>query len=340
MADLRFVEAGRDRADQIRELLEVSHPGNPKAEPGVVEWQYYSNPFGPTHTMIALDGDRIVGHLTSYSLPITMGTESVTAATRVDAATHAAYRRRGIYTALMTALGEACRADGAAFLLTTPNPHSAGPARAIGFTEIAEPRLFVLPVKGDWIRRMTGLPSIVARATTAWMSRSLPTEGARPVAAVPEGIDGLATRLWGDDLVGVRPDHQWWQWRFAEHPGDPYEFYETRKDGALEGALVLRRVIRRDQPALQIVDALALSPEAARSLVGCALADAPESGAVIAVGAGGGPFVRFLSRVGLRRVPRRIRGRRGLLGMVPLAVGAERVAPFTWAVSGGVFDFT
>ena len=338
MADLRVVEGGPEHSDEIRSLLRLCFPENPKAVPGVIEWQYWSNPFGRTTTVLAYDGGRLVAHQTAYTLPLTIRGAPARGRIKADAATHPDHRRSGVYRRLMRVIDDLGRADGIDLFVVNPNTESRGPARSYGFVDAAEPRLLALPLDAGWVRSATGLPTVAARAVSKLFGRQLPREEARRVDGVPAGVDELATRLWDGGLAGVRPDSRWWQWRFADHPLHPYRFYSTGESGAIRAALVGRLVDRRGATSFHVMDMLADAPAGARAVLGAALADAPEAGAVTAVATAHGPQIRALRWAGLRRVPRAIRGRRTRFFVLPVSLTLDRLRGIDWVVTDGMLD--
>jgi len=340
MADLAIVEVGPERADEIRELLRVCFDNNPKAEPGIMEWQYWSNPFGRSHTVVALDGTRLVAHHAAYPVPLRLDDHYVTGALQVDTATHPDYRGRGLYGRLSRELYDRCRADGIALMLGNPNAAAYGPLSRVGWRAVDEPRLHVRVTDAAWLARVSGTPAAVARTLTRALFPRRLTGGATAVERVPDGLDELAERAWSRGLAGVRIGTEYWNWRYSDRVDSPYRFFEFRSGGLLEAVTVVRLGTERGETALRVLDLVAVSRRSAQAVLDAAIAATPEAGGVAALATANGPHSRALHWAGFVRVPRRVRAHRSHFGVLP--VGDLPVDPLslTWTLTAGAFDYT
>ena len=52
-----------DDAEAVAALIGEVFPANPKADPAVLRWQYWDNPFGAPSSWVVEDAGRLVGPL-------------------------------------------------------------------------------------------------------------------------------------------------------------------------------------------------------------------------------------------------------------------------------------
>ena len=339
LAGLRFAELAKGQEDQLREFFAVVFGDSPKLAPGVIEWQYWTNPFGEVRPKIALDGDRIVAFSFAWPLPISLGDRRAKAGLFIDTSTHPDYQRRGIYFEMKRRVAAMLRELGWEFLFSNPR-HKRAEARRPGphWIPLPGPRLFVRPIHRSWTELGDRLPAPARSLSMVWRHRSHP--GGERVAAVPEGFDDLVDRLWTDSDNGIRPSQQWWDWRFVRHPAAPYRFFEHRRNGRLEGAAVTR-LTDHEHPTLQILDLVATSRHAARAVVSAAVNDAPHAGGVVVRASSDGLQGRAARSAGLVRVPDRIRGLSSHIGISELF--DDRVLQRTkmpWSLTAGNLDWS
>jgi len=92
--------------DGVVELFKLVFKGNFSRE--WWNWKYRANPAGfwgeEGDIWVAESGNKIVGHWAVIPEKIKIGSQTVTAAQPVDAATHPGYRKRGIYRTLVEEL--------------------------------------------------------------------------------------------------------------------------------------------------------------------------------------------------------------------------------------------
>jgi GNAT superfamily N-acetyltransferase len=339
VTDLRFAEIAPGWEDQLRGFFAVVFGDSPKLEPGIIEWQYWTNPFGEVRPLVALDGDRIVAFSFAWPLPISLGNRPARAGLFIDTSTHPDYQRRGIYFEMKRRVAATVRELGWEFLFSNPR-HIRAEARRPGphWTPLPGPRLFVRPIHRSWTELGNRLPAAARTLSMVWRHR--PHPGGKRVSTVPDDVDGLAARLWTESDNGICPSRQWWEWRFVRHPAAPYRFFEHRRNGRLEGAAVVR-LTGHEHPTLHILDLLATSPDAARAVVAAAVADAPNAGGVAVRASAGGLQGRAARAAGLIRVPDRIRGLSSHIGISE--VFDDRVLQRTrmpWSFTVGGLDYS
>ena len=339
MGELRLEESSREQGPLVREFLRRCFPKNPKADPRVMDWQYWDNPFGRTRAFVARDGDRVVGHIANYPMPMFVGSLSIPGALQVDAASDPEYRGQGIYRDLRAMANRASGEDGIAIALGNPNELSNAALAKFAEDELQilpDLELFVRPLQLRWLRDRAGLPRPVAWIAFRLLRRRF-AAGGTEVDGIPVGLDELTKRTWGPRHAGVRAGSEWWRWRFLGHPDKPYRVFEVRDGGVLRAAAVIR--LHPDEEVIEVLDLVAESRQASRAVISAAITSLPGSRAVTMLATRNGTQGRAARRAGLIRVPPRLRGRRTRFVMVVYPSLSADVSRSRWSLSGGALDW-
>jgi GNAT superfamily N-acetyltransferase len=337
-----------DDDEQIAQLLADAAPGNPKADLDVLRWQYRTEAFGPTLTVVAEAAGQIVGHYSAITLPVRIDGEAVQALRGVDIVTAVAHRRRGVFRQVAAHLRDAARAAGAEILISTPNDRSIGTLRALGWTHVGDPWTMVIVTQGQALAaRAPGLMpvpvGVIATKILGLRSgRHRPDGDTAVTGTVPDDLPDDLHQL--SPLVepanGVVHGKAWWQWRYRDHPKHPYRFVTFRRGGRLAGVGVVS--IRDDEigPVLQLLDVFAEDEEAVRSVTFAAtrLARDLDLGAVVAAALGGSDLHALLRKAGFVTIPRRWQPRPIHVAVVDLTGQRPSLAGRTWAFSLGDQD--
>ncbi len=202
-------------------------------------WKHELNPFGPSPTWVAIDGDRIVAVRIFMRWEFVRDGHVVRAVRAVDTATDPDYQGRGLFTALTLHALDEMKADGVAFVFNTPNAQSRPGYMKMGWHEVGR-----LPVAV----RPAGIGSLwrIARARVPADHWSLPLEAGRSFAA------------WADDrrdwpvavplpagVLATNASEGFYRWRFSLAA---MHYAAIEHDG---GAVIVRA--RRRGPALELV---------------------------------------------------------------------------------------
>ena len=339
---------GPDDDEAIAALLASGNPGNPKADLDVLRWQYRSEVYGPTLTVVAEDDGEIVGHYSAITLPVHVDGREVTALRGVDIVTAVSHRRRGVFRRVAEHLRDAARDIGAEVLISTPNDQSIGTLSSLGWVHVGDPRVMVIVTDGRALAaRAPGLmPVPLGVAATKLL-------GARVSRRQSDGVTDVSGTV-PDDLPedlsklspfvvpanGVRHGHRWWEWRYRDHPHHPYRFVTFRRQGHLAGVGVVS--IRDDEvgPVLQLLDVFAEDSHAVRSVTYAAtrLARDLDLGAVVAAALAGSELHHLMKAAGFVTIPRRWQPRPIHVAAIDLSGGHQELASRTWAFSLGDQD--
>jgi GNAT superfamily N-acetyltransferase len=339
---------GPDDDEQIAQLLADGNPGNPKADLEVLRWQYRSEVYGPTLTVVAEAGDRIVGHYSAITLPVHLDGREVKALRGVDIVTAVDYRRRGVFRQVAEGLRDAARDAGDELLISTPNDQSIGTLLSLGWTHIGDPRAMVIVTDGRALAARA--PGLVPVPVGVVATKVLASRAGRHRPDGETAVSGTVPDDLPDDLSslspfvvpsnGVRHGRRWWEWRYRDHPQRPYRFVTFRREGRLAGVGVVS--IRDDEvgPVLQLLDVFAEDSDAVRSVAYAAtrLARDLDLGAVVAAALARSELHALLRAAGFVTIPRRWQPRPIHVAAIDLTGEQRALASRTWAFSLGDQD--
>jgi hypothetical protein len=330
---LRRAEEGDDAG--IAALIGEAFPGNPKARPDVLRWQYRSNPFGEAPSWVWDDDGRIVGHYTAYPLPYLLDGALARAGNAVDAAIAPSHQGQRLFTPLAAALYEDCAAHGLPVAICyASNPIAMqGVARA-GVHWMPRLRTLVLATDDDWLRRRFHLPGALVRRAAFHLGHG----DAGEVIDVGHLVDDLWRRTVERDGIrnGVDRGSAWWRWRYGDAPLGPYRFVVVRRDDRLAGAAV---VLERDDFGGRfgyLLELLADDADAARALLR-GTTTAGLSG-LVTIAVDRGPLHRLATSAGMRTLPRRLEPKGAWWGFVDTAGRRTNLVDASWHVGWGDLD--
>jgi GNAT superfamily N-acetyltransferase len=338
MSDLEIRESGPDDIGQVTALLDRCFSSNPKIDPEVMMWQYWSNPFGNTRSWVAVSDGVVVGHHAAYTVPLRAGIERLTAAIQVDTATDPRFRGRGLYGELSEVLYASCRDDGVSVMLGNPNAQALGPLRRVAWLEVGDLRLFLRLRDAEAVSRLTPIPTAIARVGHPFVFGTPHRADVLVASAVPSQLDALVDECRQDDLIGVDISAEWWKWRFEDHPQHPYHFVSVHEGDALSAAAVCGVRDESGTVLVDIMDIVARDRTAALAAVDGAFNAMPEAAGVRITANTGSAYATAARWGKMRRVPRRLRSNPTYFGIYPLNA-RYGFGGYTWNVSLGTLDY-
>jgi GNAT superfamily N-acetyltransferase len=331
--------AAREDTGAICALLAEVFPDNPKADPAVLTWQYWDNPYGKTSSWLAEEDGQVLGHYAAFPIPGRLAGQPALLAMGADAATREAARGRGLFTALARAAWQGAAEDGCRAVLTAPNPSSLPGARRAGMVEVADLPAYVRPVDDAWLAERFRLPraAVAAGRALAFRGRSGGLRGDE-VKGPPRGLDALWARSAPFLDWTVSADEDWWRWRYTRRPGQPYRYFEARRAGALVAAAATTTREAYGGRFLFVLDLLADDGQAAAAALAPALADPRGAVGAALVALPGSRLAQLARAAGFRRLPRRLEPRPLHFGVVPKDPTLPPVAGLPWSVSWALLD--
>lgn len=316
-----------------------SFPDNPKTGREILAWQYWDNPFGPTCSWVWEDAGDIVAHYAAYCVPITLNGQRALAGIGVDAAVAPSHQGRRLWAPLARAVYDDCARHGVPITMCYPNPASAAGALRAGMEPVCNLRTLVMPYDDRWLAARFRLPVAAARAARSTVFRIAPSPlAAKEVTQLPKDLDQLWAQVAPNVSNGIVRNEQWWRWRYAAHPHQPYRLFEVRRGGALVGAAATLERNSFGGRFLNVLEFLTADVHAARALSTALRASAGDTVGAALVAVPGSPLESIAARAGFRKLPPRLEPKPLLFGVVrndPSVVDPTTVA---WSVAWGDLD--
>ncbi len=324
-----------DDAEAIADLIGEVFPANPKADPAVLRWQYWDNPFGEPSSWVVEDAGRMVAHYTAFALPGLVGGESVTFLKSADAATLESHRGQGIFPDLVQRVTADAEERGIPVTLYSPsNPSSASPLRRVGMVDVADVPVRVAPRDiGTLAGRIRGGRSM-ARPVLPLVRRWMPAAAPGLVVDVVDQIDdGELDALWSRHRPDTGVDHSaaWWRWRYAR-PGTDYTLVTVRRRGTLVGAAAAVRRDILDAPFAFVLDVVADTDNGGRTAIRGVAEAMPGVAGVAGIALPRTDIARHLAAARLVRLPKRVLPKAFTFGVLP-TTGDRTLVSAPWRLT-------
>ncbi|MFH0847383.1 MAG: GNAT family N-acetyltransferase [Chloroflexota bacterium] len=216
------------------------------------KWRYRDNPSGLAVSMVAFDGEKLVGHFAVLPMEVQFEGKLFRAIFPVTAMTHPDYAGRGIFTRLITTIYDSCRRNG--FLLAygffNRNTFYVNVNRA-GYREGDVIRMDILEKKlGDTL-------------PPASLGKEI-----REIKIFDAQVDRLWGRMKGDFRAVVPRTSRFLNWRFSQYEEINYPKFIFEADGEMLGYIVLKIYREGETVKGHIIDLLAVRDEkVVRSLI-------------------------------------------------------------------------
>lgn len=233
-------------------------------------WKHELNPAGRSLGVAAFAGGELIALRPFMRWNLAgRGGERVAAVRAVDTAVHAAWRGRGVFSALTEAAVAELSGAGVTLVFNTPNENSAPGYRKMGWRLLGHPTLWVRPMFGRTPGGGTDAPSLGEHLDL------LDTLSGCPLSAESADFGRLS----------VLKDRAYLEWRYGRHPNLSYRIVRVSDDAAAPAAAIVRGDRRRGRSGVAIVDTFSpdgdrasyrrLLDAAARSLAGAYAVTAP-----------------------------------------------------------------
>lgn len=263
---LRRVE--RPDIDAVSALVGAALPGAAVADPEVYAWRYFANPFGEPSCWLWESEGRPIAHAGGYVVPGHVLDRPVTFLRSADSVTDPDHFGRGLYGTLARRRDRAAAAQGCAATVSfTPDGlPGLGPA---GGVFVGPVDVWVSAADERRLAAITHLPAPIVAALRRVVFGALPADGDERDGP-PDGLETLAH---DPQRCGVRRNQEWWRWRYRDHPSVAHRWFAVRRGGELVGACVTGPGQLFGLDFVRVLEAYAADTEAARHLLGTALAE-------------------------------------------------------------------
>jgi GNAT superfamily N-acetyltransferase len=276
----------RARPEETEEVLRVRNSAYPTAplSQSLWDWRYAGLPDTDAAILVADHRENIIGLQPLASFAVQVEGELGRACMLTGVVTHPEYRRRGVFSSLITQSVEQARERGNWLVYTFPNQLSfPGFMKVGGWIHVGSLPLYLKVLDLDavlekrvtnrWLRRIlvgVGNPGLhLLERVRPPQSRELLI---RQVNCWDERADELWARVCSEYRVIVRRDRAYLTWRYLEHPEEEYMVFQAESRGELLGYTVVKATDLFGLRSGLIVDILALSPQISDYLIAQALA--------------------------------------------------------------------
>jgi len=212
-------------------------------------------PRGPARLALIEDDGEILSSCTGFPVELAAGQRRVRGWHLCDAVTAPEARGRGLFTRVLTALREDTSPD--EWLYAFPNGQSRPAFERQGFFAVEHVPL--------WVRPIVGRGGAVGDEVT-------------PVERFGPEHDALADRLAQGRGLTARRSAAYLTWRYLAHPFFDYRCFELRRDGSLDGILVVNPMEAAGRTSLWVMELLAVDRAGERTLARAARAVAGARG--------------------------------------------------------------
>lgn len=190
--------------------------------------------------IVEQDGEQ-VSSCTAFPVDLACGEERVRGWHYCDAVTAPEARGQGLFGRVLDTLRDGVPEDDWRFAF--PNGQSRPAFERRAFTPLVTVPLWFRPVMG----------------------KTRGSEHVQPVSAFGPEHDALAERLVDHRWAALR-SARYLTWRYRDHPWFDYQCFELRRDGRVDGLLVLNRMEARGRVSLWVMELLATDPAGVREL--------------------------------------------------------------------------
>ena len=213
-------------------------------------WRTFGNPAGKTLSFVAVQKDdgRLIGHMASVPVDLTVGRFSRKAFFIIDSAVDPLQQGRGIHAALSIAIAKRSGELEAGFPVGMPNQQAYLPCLKMGGTHLLTIPVFFKVL--DWRRLVRAklhsnfLAQIAGVLGRPFQQSKVPEKSTeftfQEVQHFEGSLNELSNRI--SPRFGICPKREsgFLNWRYFERPGSPYSVFSISSGGRWQGYIVIR----------------------------------------------------------------------------------------------------
>jgi hypothetical protein len=233
------------------------------------KWEFKGNPRG-FNMVLAVDGERIIGHLASLKRMIKMGDSEELASMEVEGVTHPEYQRQGIFVALGKRILSDLKKENVSMAYGFPNENALPGHRKLNCVELFKLHIMIRPVNFKRIsnkiasnRILGGLYSIGGRLAFKLFYRPRISQIDKDIKIrIVNDFDRRFDEFWEKiktqhDII-LKRNSDYLHWRYKQCPTKQYKIFVAEKDGDIHAWAVVRTLEKFGLKNGAIVDILAL----------------------------------------------------------------------------------
>lgn len=215
------------------------------------EWEYKNNPNGRLEILLAVDGNKIVGHYAVIPVRMKIGNKEYMTSLSLDTMSHRNYRGQGIFPTLAAKLYDALGKSGIPITYGFPNAFSLqGFIKKLDWFEISEVPIYfrpmnLIPLFNRYLKIKVFSIIIGTFINTLCnlflKKKSLPNRiKIEEIKEFNEEFDDLWELNKTTMNVVVTRDSKYLNWRYFQRPEENYIIFTIRNYEELKGYIILK----------------------------------------------------------------------------------------------------
>lgn len=278
-------------AGGLRDVLVATY-GEAAPSQATYDWWAFGCPTAESGFMVAESEGTIAGVQPMEMFAFTDGERTSKGGVLTGVAVHPDFRRRGIFSALISACEEEAWRRGCDFVTTMPNERSRPGFLKLDYCDLGRRRFLARAVDGAGLGKM-----LAGRmAPLGWCAGKALEASQRLFKTGPRGnnaevrevrsfddavdeVDQAHRRLFPG--VRIRRDAAWWRWRYEQSPSRNYRILEARAGNQLMGIAVTVSEERHGTAITYVMDIAMRDTGSAAALLRAVCASAQEAGAQV-----------------------------------------------------------
>jgi len=224
------------------ELIDTTYGDIEIKNPKYLNWQYDKNPQGKAVIVLCFDEEKkdfVIGQESIIPSELNLGKVCIKSSISLNSIVHPNYRRRGIFSKLVTALPDFALNEGIVSVYGVPNLNSHKVFLKEGWSEITKlPLLVRILTPSNYFNNG---PKIFLKPFDYFYKIKIKEHlGIEQYTGNFIEFDHLTSKLPKRIIVSQNRNHKYLQWRYKNHPTRKYNTYLIRKDSEIIGYIITR----------------------------------------------------------------------------------------------------
>lgn len=191
-------------------------------------WQYLENPYGKAVTMLAKDGEEVVGQYANIPVNIKFNGTTLISSVTIDLMVKKAYRRQGLFRKMAEAANDKLLESGIALSFAFPSRAGSysGFVEKLGWFRVGDLKTqvkFIFPKFSKDKRRASGIE----------IDR---------IGSFSDEADIIWGRLKHSVTIGIIRNKEYLNWRYFKNPSGDYDVFLARRNNMPAGYIILKTV--------------------------------------------------------------------------------------------------
>ena len=239
----------------ILDLIKNTYGKSEATDRKYFNWQYNENPQGKAVVVLCFDDEKnlIIGNEAIIASDLNIDNVGVKASISLNSAIHTEYRRKGIFSKLVSELPDLAMKEGITSAYGVPNPNSHKAFLKLGWKEITQLPLLVRFLNPS--NYFSNAMKIFFKPISFFYRiKNLEKLGIEKYNGDFFEFDQLTSELSKRFKVTQNRNHKYLQWRYNDHPSRKYDIYIIRKESKIIGYIIVRDTKFKGKPIGVILD--------------------------------------------------------------------------------------